>query len=53
MENKQLRGKQKKRQGKGQGKRKRIYTLYILTNKYKGKKEIREKELTGEEIKTK
>ena len=46
-------GKTKKRQGKGQGKRKRIYTLYILTNKYKGKKEIREKKLTGEEIKTK
>ena len=46
-------GKTKKRQGKGQEKRRRIYTLYILTNKYKGKKEIREKELTGEEIKTK
>ena len=46
-------GKTKKRQGKGQEKRKRIYTLYILTNKYKEKKEIREKELTGEEIKTK
>ena len=46
-------GENKKRQGKGQEKRKRIYTLYILTNKYKGKKEIREKELTGEEIKTK
>ena len=40
MENKQLRGKQKKRQGKGQGKRRRIYTLYILTNKYKEKKNI-------------
>ena len=33
-------GKTKKRQGKGQEKRKRIYTLYILTNKYKGKKNI-------------
>ena len=46
-------GKTKKRQGKGREKRRRIYTLYILTNKYKGKKEIREKELTGGEIKTK
>ena len=46
-------GKTKKRKGKGQGKRRRKYTLYILTNKYKEKKEIREKELTGGEIKTK
>ena len=36
MENKQLRGKQKKDKEKDR----RIYTLYILTNKYKGKKNI-------------
>ena len=46
-------GENKKKTRKRTGEKKKNIHIIILTNKYKGKKEYREKELTGGEIKTK